>query len=261
MRRGAFFWSIVFILAGMLFLLDNLGLVDVNVGGVFWPLLLIAAGLWTLGGVLFRRSYKVERLRVPLEGARQARVRLNHAAGRLDIHSLSNKDTLIEGDFAGGVEFDTRRQGDRLQLCMRSLVQFFPFWGPGISLVWSLGLQRDIPLVLELEMGANEAQVDLSEMKVSLLRLKSGASSTDLTLPADAGFTRVEVSSGAASITIRIPAGVAARTQARSSLSSINVDTTSFPLSGYVYQAPDYETAANKVDLSVEMEVGSLTVG
>jgi hypothetical protein len=68
------------------------------------------------------------------------------------------------------------------------------------------------------------------------------------------------VSSGAASVNIRIPQGVAARIRWRGGLSSINVDPSRFPRFGDTYQSPDYDSAANKVDLDVEMGVGSVTV-
>ncbi len=43
--RHEFFWPVVLILAGLYFLLRNVGVIRVD---VFWPLVLIAAGLWLI---------------------------------------------------------------------------------------------------------------------------------------------------------------------------------------------------------------------
>ena len=64
---------------------------------------------------------------------------------------------------------------------------------------------------LEFNTGAGEARLDLTDLRVTNLRLQTGASSTDVTMPANAGHTKAKIDAGAASITIRIPSGVAAR--------------------------------------------------
>jgi hypothetical protein len=111
-----------------------------------------------------------------------------------------------------------------------------------------------------LETGASETRLDLDDLQISELRLKTGASSTNVNLPAQAGFTRVMVESGAASVDIRIPQGVAARIRSRGGLSSLSLDRSRFPRTGDTYQSADYDTALNKVDIDVQMGVGSVTI-
>jgi hypothetical protein len=203
----------------------------------------------------------MEHAGVPLEGARQGRVRLSHGAGRLDISSGAGMNNLVEGDFGGGIDLDSRRNGDAMDVSLRVPVQVFPFsWWPGATLDWNVRLNREVPLALEVEGGANDSRIDLSDLLVNDLTLKSGASSTNLALPARAGMTRARVSSGAASINISVPEGVAARIRWRGGLSTVNVNQARFQRLGDSYQSPDYDTAANKVDLDVEMGVGSVTV-
>ena len=69
-------------------------------------------GIFFLFGVFSRRSVKVEHVNVPLEGASQARLRIRHGAGRMDIHSGAGAGDLLEGDFGGGVELSSRRDGE-----------------------------------------------------------------------------------------------------------------------------------------------------
>jgi len=261
MRRNAIFWGSLLILAGVLFLLQNMNIISGNIWSLLWPLLIIAVGIYFLFGVFSRRSVKAEHVNVPLEGASQARLRIRHGAGRLDIHSGAGAGDLLEGDFGGGLELSSRRDGDVLNSTLSMSSQNFPFWGwSGESLDWSMAIARDIPISLDLETGANESRIDLTDLLVTDLRLKSGASSTDLTLPVGAGFTRAEVQTGAASVRITIPQGVAAHIRARGGLASVTVNETRFPRMGDGYQSVDYEAAANKADLNIETGVGSIDV-
>lgn len=261
MRQNTLFWGLVLILAGGVLLLDNLGILQVNVWNILWPLFLIALGAWILWGTVSRRSPAVEHSNVPLDGAGRARIRFRHGAGRLQVQSGAGMADLAEGDFGGGLDLRTRREGDLLNVDMAVPVQFFPiFWSPGFSLDWSVRLNRDTPLALELNTGAGESRLDLSDLRVAELSLHSGASSTELTLPANAGQTRARIETGAASVRVHIPAGVAARIRAGGGLSSINIDATRFPRMGELYQSHDFDTANNRVDLDIQTGVGSIEI-
>lgn len=262
MRRGTLFWGFLLIIFGLVLLLDNLGLLgNIDIWNLLWPLFLIALGAWILFGTIFRRAPTVEHASIPLEGAQSARVRVRHGAGRMEVNAGSATGVLAEGDFAGGLEHSSRLQGDMLEVKMSPREQVFPFsWSPGTTLDWSFWLTRDIPLSLDYETGASESRLNLRELHLTEMRLKTGASSTTIDLPANAGTTRVFVESGAASVNITVPDGVAARIQTKGGLSSIQVDTQRFPQMGSVYQSVDYDTAANKVDMDIQMGVGSVNI-
>src|SRR5512147_557125 len=206
MKRSSLFWGAVLVIIGLVLLLDNLGLLgNINVWNLLWPLFLIALGIWFLYGTLFRKTPEMEHANVPLEGASRARVRIAHGAGRLRITAGAGDGDLVVGDFGGGLNLDTRHEGDLLDVRMGVPPQVFPmFWGPGYTLDWNIELNRDIPLSLKMETGANEARLDLSELKVSELFIKSGASSTDLILPSNAGMTQVRIESGVNSMNVQV---------------------------------------------------------
>lgn len=261
MKRSSLFWGIILIFAGAIWLLDSTGVLgNIDAWGLIWPAFLIGLGVWILWGRAFRRAPATEHANIPLEGATAARVSIHHGAGRLRLHSGASALDLAEGDFGGGLETSKRLEGGTLSVKMSVPMQVFPaFWGPG-WLDWSIAFNRDVPLALEVNTGASETRLELSELKITELTLKTGASSTTLDLPASAGFTRVLVESGAASINIRVPQGVAARIRARSGLSSINIDTTRFTRLGDLYQSADYDTAENKADIDIQTGVGSVDV-
>jgi hypothetical protein len=261
--RARYFWPVVLILAGVLFLLDNLGWLPGNAWGWIWALVLILLGI----GMLFpgRRSSEMAEISVPLNGAASARLTLKHGAGQLSIRPAAVSELLFSGSFGGGVDKDVRHEGDRLDVTLRMPSQdwglwMWPgFWGRG-SLDWSLSLNPNIPLALALEVGASQSRLDLAALRVTDLSIKTGASSTTLTLPAQAGYTHVRIESGAASIRTEIPQGVAARIRGTMGVGALNVDTGRFPRRGGEYLSDDFETAANRVELIIEGGVGSVDV-
>jgi hypothetical protein len=121
-------------------------------------------------------------------------------------------------------------------------------------------LTPEVPLSLDLEVGASRNILNLRDLRVTDLRLSTGASASEIEMPANAGETRAWIRSGAASIDVHIPAGVAARIEARGGLASIRVDTVRFPQVGGVYQSPDFSSAENRVHLDIETGVGSVFV-
>jgi hypothetical protein len=259
MHRGRIFWGVIIIIAGSLLLLDRLGLLPAGFNAIFWPLVLIALGVSFLLGPAFRRSQRTEQISVPLENTSTAEIVLNHGAGRLHLRSTDMPGVLLEGSFRGETTHDVRHSGSNTVVTLRSEVVVTPFMGP-YDRSWDIGVTRSLPLKLHLQGGASDNELDLTELIITDLHIETGASSTRVRMPAAAGFTRAEVESGAASVNIFIPQGVAARIRTSGGLSSISVDTQRFPRTDGYYQSPDYETADNRIDMNLEMGVGSIEV-
>jgi len=265
MRRRDLFWGSALVLLGALFLLGNT--LGMNIWSLVWPLFLILLGLWVVWGVASGgEAVEAEEATIPLEGAGRARVRIKHGAGRLSIDAGAGPGDLVAGTFGGGLERRVKRQDDaldvKMQLPSRNWSRFaMPWnWGSPGALNWEVGLSKEIPLSLDLETGASDTRLDLTELLVTDLHVQTGASSTLLTLPANAGHTRARIESGVASVKIRVPAGVAARIRATGGLSEVAVDTSRFPRADRVYQSADYDAAPNKVEIGIEMGMGSVDV-
>lgn len=260
MNRSTVFWGLVLIFLGIAFLIGNL--LEVNVWAVIGPAFLILLGIWILLGTFSRGRTSEENVTIPLEGVVYGRIRFNHGAGRLQIRGGAGLDEVLSGTFRGGLEYDHRNLGDTVEVDLRVPSSTWPFnWTPGDNLSWEVRLNNQIPLVLELNTGASETLADLTDLKVTDLTLKTGASSTDIIFPANARMTRAKIESGAASVDIRIPHAVSARIHASGGLSSIDVDTGRFSHQGNnTYISPDYESAQNKVELVVTAGVGAVTV-
>ncbi len=261
MNRGAIFWGFFLVLLGVLFLLQSMGLLWFNVWSVFWPLMLIAWGFWVILGSVGRRP-QPEEVTMGLKGVEEARLFLKYGAGRLTVDGSAAPDELLNGYFGTGLEYDRKEEGERVTLHLRPPNGSGPApwkWGHQ-QRDWDIHLNNAIPLELDVETGAAESILDLSEMQVRRFRLKTGASDSRVTFPAQATYTRAAIDSGMASVTLRIPEGVAAQIEAEAGMAEVKVDRGRFPRAGKVYRSADYDTADHRVDLTIHVGMGSVTV-
>lgn len=266
MRLGRVFWGLAILLIGVFLLLEPLGIVPegTRIWRFIWPTLIILLGIWFLVvPVVYRgRKLETETLSIGLEGAQEARVRLKHGAGKLQVEAADDNSLLLMGEFGGGVDQSMHREGDSVRLKLRTPPQVFPF-PMGVSfdgLNWQVALNREISLRLDVDSGASESILDLTSLKISELNIETGASSTRVNLPENAGETRVRVDSGAASVVLHVPESAAARIRVESGLAGINVDQRRFPRTGSYYESPGFESAPNRIDIFVKTGVGSLEV-
>ena len=264
MRRDYIFWGMVLILLGGLMFLNN---ADIRLPGginpmqLFWPSALILLGGWIMVGYFLRGSAESEQVSIDLQGANQASLKLSHGAGRIVVGGGAAPGQLLDGSFSGGIKHTAHLSGDRLDAHLESRpFAFPPFISGWQGMGWNFNLNRDIPITLKLETGASQAEFDLRDVKVTDLKVSTGASKTDITLPANAGMTSVKVELGAASLDMVVPQGVAARIRAEQGISSIEIDTARFPYSNGIYESPDYSSVPNKADIVIEAGVGRVAV-
>lgn len=264
MKRGGLFLGVVVIMLGLILLALNLGIVSQTIWRLFWPAVIILLGLWFLVTPRVKEGQlKAEQVSLPLAGAAEARLIFNYGAGQLRISSSGNPDELIGGTFTGGMESDMQMEGNIAVVTLRtpSDVVFSGPWPTGQKgFEWNVGINKNIPTQLQLHTGANESIVDLHDVLVRDLILETGASRTEITLPASAGMTRVNVKSGVAAVVLHVPQGVAASIDVESGLSGINVDTARFIQNDKHYESSDYATAANRVYIHVESGLGSVEI-
>jgi hypothetical protein len=266
-RPSNIFWGLVFLVLGGLFLIDSLGIVSINLWGVLGPLLLILFGLWVLLGYFNQGKPMVgEPESIPLQGARSASLRFHHGIGRLVVGAGAEPMDLVTGTFGGGLKSRIRQEGDHLDATLRVRDHSFPVvifpraWGGQQSFEWQVQVSDEIPLDLKLNLGASETSLDLTDLKVRSLRVDTGASAAEIYLPDNMAQTQAVIKGGLASVKVFVPEGVAARIRVTGGLMDTRVDQTRFPKHGGVYQSADYETALNKVDLRVDMGLGSVFV-
>jgi hypothetical protein len=207
----------------------------------------------------------------PLQGATQASVRAEFGAGELWVGALEPGDgRLASLTFEGpaGVtpepRFSIRNGGAELRYTLSRRRGFGPpfFWpGDGGGMSMQLWLAPEVPSSLRVTMGAAQARLDLSKLKLSQLEVETGASSTWLRLPEAGGATTARLEAGAASVEIELPEGVAAEVRHDGGLSTMDVQNPRLQSTGdRTYRTADYDTNPNRVDLRIETGVTTVTI-
>jgi len=259
-RRAAIIWGLVLVAIGLAFLADSLSGGQFDAGHFlshWWPLLLILiGGAILLEAALPRGRSETRELALDLGGAASAEVRIDFGAGRLAV-GPATPGRLLEGSFDGGVRYQ-RDAADRVRLWVDPADAW---WGAGWrGFVWRVGLTRDVPLHLWVQCGASDNDLDLSELRLASLYLKTGASETVVRLPRAAGTSLVRVESGAATVRLEVPGGVAARISASMGLGSTSIDPRRFPPFAGGWASPDFASATNRIDITYHGGVGTLSI-
>ncbi len=262
MNQNRLFWGVVLIIVGVIFALNNLKIIDSSmVWNILAPVLIITFGLWVLVRPLLRGKNSVENIDLPSGDAAEADMRIDFGAGRLNISAGTDEGVFLHGACEGGVDVRSQQVNQKIETHLRLPATAFPPVGWGDQVKWDIFLNSQLPLRLEVQSGASENNLDFRKLHLRNLKIQSGASSTRVVLPENGTYTSVEANGGAASISFQVPEGVAARIQTTGALSSVNINTNRFPRNGNRYESVDYSTAENKIDLDIEIGVGSVVVG
>jgi len=282
---------------GVLFLLNNLGLLPWGVWELvwhFWPLILILAGLdiligWSRSGIAAalalilglllilgcllaaiycgppEKGMETESLVQEMGDVGEATIEIEFTAGDLTIGSLTDSPNLMEGQFRYrgdglGVSktFEVLAGKGRLRLESRRGAFFWPFRGHGDR--WNIELTPQIPLALSIETGIGGAALDLKGLQVASLNLNVGVGSVSVVSPASAGLTIAKVDGGVGDLTLEIPSSVAAVIKVDLGIGSLDIDGGRFPKSGDRYLSPDFAAAENRLELEVEGGIGRISV-
>ena len=252
-------WPILWTAVGIVLLLSTTGNVaqgPLESIGDLWPWLALGLGVWFLVGAFVPRGHgPAETLELPLTGASDAAIRIRFGAGELNTRAAA-AGRLVEGTFVGGVAHREHGAG-RLDL-EQDTVHGLPWLERRSD--WNVGLTAEVPLDLRVDAGASRNVLDLRDLRLRNLDLRTGASDTRVLLPRAAGATSVRVEAGAAAVALEVPDGVAARIRSRVVLGNVDIDTSRFPQVSGGYESPDYAAAANRVDIDLQGGVGSLRV-
>jgi hypothetical protein len=296
-RRGSgIVGPLILIGLGLIFLLNNLGVVDWSIWQVIWrlwPVLLIAAGLDLLigrrsalgalvvlvltlallaGGLWLLkadqpfsgRAVTTETIRQARGDATHTRVVIERDAGRLRIKALPESANLVEGqiDLAGNEKATPQfsLEGDKATWTLRADRRSFgpTFGGWYERRTWDLGLAQEGRLDLEVDLGVGEVDLDLTGLTIGDLDVNVAVGKTTVILPQE-GDIKGRVDGAIGEVVVVIPEGVEARVQARAGLGDRKLPE-GFRRQDDVFTSPGYARADNRVDLEVSLAMGSIRV-
>lgn len=293
-RRQGIVTAVLMIGVGVVFLLANLGYLNMSILDFslhFWPILLIAIGfdifvgrrsivasivglvlilailvgaVW-LFGVRFSTGQVIagEQISQPLEGISSAQVSLSPPAGTLRLQALSEPTGLLVGQVGmpgnQHVLQDYSVNAGRAQMNLHVTgSNFVMLPGNADQWKWNLELATGIPIDLKVDMGAGEALLDLTGVDLTSLKVSLGVGRADVTLP-QSGSYNAQLEGAIGELVVWVPRGTGITI-----IPSTALVATSYP-PGFQKQgdrlvSPDYSQAADRIDLRLNMAIGSVSV-
>jgi hypothetical protein len=229
----------------------------------------------------------------PLDGTKTAKMDINTGDGNLTLDRLiSDEQVLANGllqylekqgppiltlnAIKGEAEF-TLRSGDTGQPRFR-----FPWAACNGATEWRIHLNHNVQFDITAHSNGGNVKLDLAGMTVTRVTADTGGGNMDVVLPDNAanlsvtaktgaGNVTVEIGSGitgsiinahsgAGNVIVRIPTGVAAKIHASSGLGKVTVEPRFSKTDGHTYQSPDYDGAANKIEITVNCGAGNVSI-
>lgn len=190
---------------------------------------------------------------VKLGDAKSAQVEIHMGAG--EVRLAGGAKDLLEGDFAYNIEswkpqIEYHVTGGRGWLTIRQPEVHHALIG-NVRNEWDLRLNNNVPLDLEVDLGAGKSTLTLGSLSVTRLRLSMGAGETVVDLTGDwKNDFDAQIRGGVGQATVRLPQDTAVRVRATGGIGQI--EAGGLRKDGNVY----VNDAKSKVTLRVDVTGG-----
>lgn len=295
-RGDGYVGAVVFVGAGTIFLLGNLGYLTLGVWDTLlriWPILLVVWGLdlligrrtnWSaLFGILMglvivagiywlavlkpvtHQGAQVETIMQPLQEADQANVRIEAIAGKLWVGGGAESVNLAEGsiELAKNESFEQDYSVDDGQgefSLTSSGKNAYPFviLGPASQLEWNLKLNSNVPIDLSSQIIIGELHTNLSRLYIKDFSLETILGRSVLYLPADGDFEG-EIKVVIGEMIIYLLEGTPLRIETDTAITSIKIPDD-FTRTDNLILSPQADNADEVIKLKIEQPIGSIRI-
>lgn len=288
------------ILIGVIFFLVNFGILSwgfwSNVIDL-WPLILILAGIGLLFNrripfsavllvfLLILVGYSitfgdrplplpspfsgsttgVSSLDVPLEsGIDKAHLELNVGGAQVQVSALDqsiSSQRLMSGNYTwegrgygSGPRLNTKRSGNTMNVTLNTEKP-----GSGGEHL-DLNLSDKVSYSLDINAGAIDGNLDLSQFAVDDFELNTGASKFQLQFGDKGKVTQARINGGASKITLVVPENVGLKVHLSGVVSNTNFMGSGLAFDNKDWVSPNYDQAASKIDLDISTAAGSVNL-
>jgi hypothetical protein len=240
------------------------------------------------------RNILTDNLSEPLNGTTTAKVDIDAGDGNLTIDRLASGEPVLA---SGKLEYfekqglPTRtlvsREGQATLTLRRDKARqpwfHLPWAACNGATEWQIYLNPTVSSDITAHSNGGNVKLNLVGMAISHLSADTDGGNVDVVLPDNTadldvtvktggGAVRVEVGSGitgsssldahsgAGNVVVRIPDNIAARIHATTGLGKATVDPRFSKTDKHTYQSSDFDTAANKIDLTLHSGMGNVIV-
>ena len=199
----------------------------------------------------------------PIQNAQSVNVVLKPAVAALNVQSFNGNQVLIQGTIrhAQGEQFLSNYQvsGSEGTYTLESKGNFVAY--PPVSSSrwsWDLKINSQVPIDLQTALAVGDVSLDLRGLKVTSLDSSMAVGRITIYLPSGTSFTG-KISGAVGETVIILPKDVGLHVRADTALAVFN-GPADFNNLGHDHTSPNYNSAANKVDLTIGQAIGIVTV-
>lgn len=261
-RGPGYFWGVVLVLLGLLFLAANTGVLDNVNWNVAWPLILIAFGIFLLvarvrpggaGGVVDASE--------ATDGLAAAKLEIAVGAARIDVRSAPLADQLYRVHIDhGGPQAEVRL--DRATGTVR--ISQPVTWAIGVSrrLYIDAQLSDALPWYISCSTGAVRGVFNLASGQAAGFECRTGASRIELNLPKPKGQVPIRIDGGGLQVDISRPAGIPIRVQVSGGAVRLTADgTRQDGIGNREWRSQGFDAAGDRYEVSVAGGATTVNVG
>jgi hypothetical protein len=202
---------------------------------------------------------RTESKSVPLGETDSARVRIDIGAGELTVRGGAKE--LMEGEFATNIrrwmpEVDYHVSGGRGVMRIRQRRHSGIPFGHSKNR-WDVRLNNDVPVEMDINMGAGENRVDLRGMDILALDIDMGVGELSLDLSSEQKHDLdVKIDGGIGQATIYLPSDTGVRVRVDGGIGSVNA--SGLTKSGGAYTNDAYGKGGATLNISIDAGIGSI---
>jgi len=246
------------------------------------------------GGVMMAKNMLTDQFMEPLNGARTALIDIHAGDGNLIIERLTSGEPLL---VSGTLQYFENQGAPTRSLASNSgQVTFMlrggragqswfhlPWSACNGATEWQIQLNPAVTSDLTAHSDGGNVRLNLAGMTITRLSADTGGGNVEAVLPDNAADLNVNVKTGAGNVTVeigsglagsnvitaasgagnvvvRVPHGVAARIHATTGLGKAIMDPRFSMIDKSTYQSSDFDSAANKVEITVQSGAGNVSV-
>ena len=207
----------------------------------------------------------------PLNGATTVKVEINAGDGNLTIDRLAGGGQMLASgtlqylenqgvpactlNTSNGQATLTLKGGGAGQPWFR-----FPWAACNGATEWQIHLNPTIPSDITAHSDGGNVKLNLAGLAVTRVSADIGGGNMDMVLPDNASGLNVKARTGAGNMVVLVPGGIAARIRTATGLGKVIMDSRFSKMESNTYQSPDYDSAANRVEIMVNSGAGNVSV-
>lgn len=170
-------WPIALMAGGIVLLLDNFLLIDLDVTP-YWPVLLVAVGLQLLLRGDIAPSWQAHTFGITRGSVQSAAIEIESGELDVQLRALHRPGRLIAGQYTARSRPDLRVRNNHATLRMQ---RGQSWW---LSLAdWDVGLANDLPWSVLVSSHLGQLDVDLRDLAIDRAYITSGLGSVTVTCP------------------------------------------------------------------------------